>query len=425
MVLFRSLAVKTHYFRHGPTPLAVLVLSAAWLLPSAAVFAQTPSVPTEEEDTGSGANAPADFGPGVATADDQVPNGGANAATRGFFGPVVPWPIIGLHAILLPDGRVMNYGTNQQGQQGAELVYDVWNPSEGTGSNAHMVLPNTTSTDIFCSGQSMLWGSGNVLITGGDLTIGGQRNFSNNDTTIFAPQTNTLSSAATMQYPRWYSSIIAQPDGEMLVLGGRLNLSTGAVTPEVYAPATGWRTLSGATSQAAFGNSANWDYPRAFVAPDGTVFVLGSDGTMFDVTIAGEGTITQLPQTTLTSYDLPTVMFAPGMLLSLRGLGQAVTVNLNGPSPVITPTANIEQPRFWASGTVLPDGTVLVTGGSAVANQLTGVDYTAEIWNPATGQWTAGANAAKPRLYHSIALLLPDGSVLTGAGGATRASGKS
>ena len=58
-----------------------------------------------------------------------------------------------------------------------------------------------------------------------------------------------------------------------------------------------------------------------------------------------------------------------------------------------------------------------MTGGSAVFNQLTGVAYAATIWDPATGQWTPGANAVKPRLYHSIALLLPDGSVLTGAGG--------
>ncbi len=160
--------------------------------------------------------------------------------------------------ILLPDGRVMNYGTDEQGNQGAEMIYDVWNPALGTGSNAHTVLPNSTATDIFCSGQSMMWGSGEVLITGGDLTIGGQRNFSNNDTTIFSPPTNTFSSATAMHYPRWYSSIIPQPDGEMLVLGGRQNPTTSTITPEVFTPGTGWRTLSGAASQAAFGDNSNW-----------------------------------------------------------------------------------------------------------------------------------------------------------------------
>ena len=134
---------------------------------------------------------------------------------------------------------------------------------------------------------------------------------------------------------------------------------------------------------------------------------------------AGNGTITQLTQQTLAgSYTLPTLAFAPGRLLSVRAQQQVVVVNLSGPQPAITPTANISQLRLWSSGTVLADGKVLVTGGSAVANQLTGVAYAAEIWDPATGQWTLGANAAKPRLYHSIALLLPDGSVLTAGGGA-------
>jgi hypothetical protein len=59
----------------------------------------------------------------------------------------------------------------------------------------------------------------------------------------------------------------------------------------------------------------------------------------------------------------------------------------------------------------------LVTGGSQVANKLTGIAYAAEIWNPTSGQWTLGASATIPRLYHSNALLLPDGSVLTAGGG--------
>jgi hypothetical protein len=38
--------------------------------------------------------------------------------------------------------------------------------------------------------------------------------------------------------------------------------------------------------------------------------------------------------------------------------------------------------------------------------------------NPQTGQWRLDASAQIPRLYHSSALLLPDGSVLVGGGGA-------
>src|SRR4029450_5543605 len=148
------------------------------------------------------------------------------------------------------------------------------------------------------------------------------------------------------------------------------------------------------------------------------VFVLGNDGKTFYLNPAGNGTITQLPQTNPVGYStLPTVMFAPGKLLSVRARS-VILVDVNGPQPAVTPTGNLSRIRKWSNATVLADGKVLVTGGSAVANQLTGVAYTADIWNPATGQWTLGASAVKPRLYHSTALLLQDGTVLTGGGGA-------
>jgi hypothetical protein len=379
------------------------------------------------------------FGPAVPLNDDRravqemmmaapaaAPVNGADAQTRGVFGPPVTWPLIAIHAVLLPDGRVMSYGSNQQGQtRSGQYVYEVWNPGQGTDTAAHTVLPNTTSTNIFCAGQSVMTTSGEVLIVGGDLTINGQRFFGDDRTTIFSPQTNALSATAHMLYPRWYPSVIALPNGEMLVLGGREAPTTpGApvtltTTPEVFTPNVGWRTLFGATSNPAFGVAQNWYYPRAFVAPNGNVFALGNDGKMFHLDPTGNGTITQLTQQTLSGRNmLPTLIFAPGKVLSVRDQQKVIVIDVNGAQPAITPTANISQLRYWSNTTVLADGKVLLTGGSAVANTLTGVAYAAEIWDPATGQWTSGASAVKPRLYHSTALLLPDGSVLTGGGGA-------
>ena len=102
--------------------------------------------------------------------------GGSTANVTGVFGPVVAWPLIPLHAVLLPGGGVMSYGTDSSGNQGAQLIYDVWTPSLGTGTNAHLVLPNTTSTDIFCSAASVMY-NGSVLTTGGDLTVNGAAQF--------------------------------------------------------------------------------------------------------------------------------------------------------------------------------------------------------------------------------------------------------
>lgn len=363
--------------------------------------------------------------PEAAAAEAAVP-AGTGASTKGVFGALVSWPIIAIHTVLLPDGRVLNYGTDERGAQGAQFIYDVWNPDLGTGLASHLVLDNTTGTDIFCGAQSVLAGSGEVLLSGGDDTINSVRNYSNNRTTIFMPKQNALDGTEqSMAFKRWYPSIIPLPNGEKLVLGGRKNRGDPATTPEVYSEVTGWRSLTAATSNAAFGITPGFEhyyYPRAYKLPNdpSKVFVLGVDGKLYYVDPTGGGSITQLPQATLAgSPKLPTLMYGAGKVLSLRSNKKVIIADLNGSQPVITTTADISQVRFWSNATVLADGKVLVTGGSAVDNQLTAVAYNAEIWNPATGKWTLGAREARPRLYHSTALLLPDGSVLVAGGGAT------
>jgi len=76
--------------------------------------------------------------------------------------------------------------------------------------------------------------------------------------------------------------------------------------------------------------------------------------------------------------------------------------------------------RAWVNATILADGKVVATSGSAVAGEATGANNIAETWDPATGLWKQGAVAQKMRLYHSNAILLPDGSVLVSGGGATQ-----
>ena len=75
-----------------------------------------------------------------------------DAYQKGMWSPVYSWPVIAVHAVLMPDGRVLTYGTDATGKQTAFFIYDVWDPSSGPGAG-HMTLPNATSTDIFCSSQ--------------------------------------------------------------------------------------------------------------------------------------------------------------------------------------------------------------------------------------------------------------------------------
>jgi hypothetical protein len=76
-------------------------------------------------------------------------------------------------------------------------------------------------------------------------------------------------------------------------------------------------------------------------------------------------------------------------------------------------------PRAFHNTTLLPDGNVLVTGGGTA---LDGYDINKatrrpELWSPATETWQTLASASIPRLYHSTALLLPDGRVFTAGSG--------
>jgi hypothetical protein len=115
-------------------------------------------------------------------------------------------------------------------------------------------------------------------------------------------------------------------------------------------------------------------------------------------------------------------MFSPFNVLRIGGGQRAQVVDISVSPPVVTNVPNLSYDRLWGNATLLPDGEILVTGGSGVdtsqINELINVVYQAEIFNPVSGTWTLDASAAIPRLYHSAALLLPDGSVLTGGGGA-------
>jgi hypothetical protein len=76
-------------------------------------------------------------------------------------------------------------------------------------------------------------------------------------------------------------------------------------------------------------------------------------------------------------------------------------------------------PRTQHQLTVLPDGSVLATGGSRnsdVSDRANAV-LAAELWNPTTETWTTLSSGVAPRLYHSFAVLLPDGRVALGGGG--------
>ena len=115
-------------------------------------------------------------------------------------------------------------------------------------------------------------------------------------------------------------------------------------------------------------------------------------------------------------YDIGKLLVAGGGPSSPT----ATVINMNGTTPTATATAPMQTGRRQHNLTVLADGTVLATGGNSSGEPLVDMEngvYPAELWDPATGQWQTLAPMQVTRQYHSSALLLPDGRVLSAGGG--------
>ena len=353
--------------------------------------------------------------------------GGPEAHLKGEFGPLHNWPIMPIHMSLMPDGRVFAFGKKVAIK--SRLNYAIWNPSIGISTNAFEVLPNTTDTEVFCSGQALIPGTGESLI------LGGSRFILNSDTgdhvadvNIFDPDTESLTAyTPSMAFSRWYATVVTMPNGEHVALGGRKTKPTSdtpatySPTPEVRAINGNWRKLSSTTSDTAYGafGGASWVYPRAWVNPRGNIFILGHNDSMYELQTAGTGVLSKYTKKIKGGRsNLPSVMFAPGKILSIRRDSVASIIDINGTGePVLSLGGNLTRDRQFSNATVLADGRVWVNGGSSTGNTLEGAALHSELWDPKTNAWTIAASAATARLYHSASLLLPDGAVLTGGGG--------
>jgi hypothetical protein len=98
---------------------------------------------------------------------------------------------------------------------------------------------------------------------------------------------------------------------------------------------------------------------------------------------------------------------------------QTAVLDMTAGSPSWRSTAPMNYPRSYQNMTLLPDGTVLASGGESASDgtDLSRAVLPAEIWDPNTQTWRVVASLTTGREYHSTALLLPDGRVLMAGGG--------
>jgi hypothetical protein len=320
------------------------------------------------------------------------------------------WPVVAVHATLLPNGRVLAYdsvGTRptETYQQHTFTRATVWNPA----NNSHASVNTTTGFNVFCSGLTIL-NDGRVFLAGGNLNsaLDGIR-----QTHIFNPSNNTWSIEGTMRSPRWYPSLTMLFNREVLISGG------GPTLPEVRQTNGNLRALTGANANIAADRVYHW----LKQAPDGRVAYLGPAPQVRYLTTTGQGRWADsiYRDVTYRSYGSHVMYNLGRVMVSGGGTRNASTVLVNLNNNTAEPTSNMNRQRLQHNLTVLPDGQVLATGGMQNTDQLL-VDvnkgvYAAETWNPANGRWTLLSSMKVTRQYHSIALLLPDGRVLSGGGG--------
>jgi hypothetical protein len=315
----------------------------------------------------------------------------------------IPFSSTALH--LLPTGTVMFYGLGSRGNDSR-----LWDPA--TATTLEMPQPGF---NVFCSGHAFL-ADGRLLIVGGHI----ENSVGLPNSSTYDAVSNLWTAGPDMNAGRWYPTATTLGNGDVLVVSGDVDTVVGVNTlPQVLQSSSGtWRDLTTAQLQL-------WLYPMMHLAPNGKVFMSGPGRDTRYLDPSGTGAWTFVAQRVGSTRGYgSSVMYGDGKVLAMGGgdppTNTAEMIDLNAPAPAWRTVGSMAFPRRQINATLLPDGKVLVSGGTRGAG-FNNTDpallaKAAEMWDPATEQWTTMASAQGERIYHSAALLLPDGRVLTTGG---------
>ena len=259
-------------------------------------------------------------------------------------------------ATLLNDGRVLIAGGLASGHPVASAeVYDA-----DTGEFAL----TGSMTEPRANHVATLLSNGTVLITGGAADGSAE---------IYNPATSRFTRTGAMRDKAIYQTATRLNDGRVLVAGGRIGNSYTAMA-EFYTPSTGKFNRARTMKD-------NMENAQATLLQSGKVLIAGGD--------RGD---TGRHQVVLASAEI----FNPA-----RG--------------TFTKTGSMAYARSHFAAVLLQSGKVLVVGGISTTGG-TGLLSTAELYNPANGQWTRTGSMILGR-SNFTATLLVDGRVLVAGGG--------
>jgi Domain of unknown function (DUF1929)/Concanavalin A-like lectin/glucanases superfamily len=369
--------------------------------------------------------------------------------------------VLAVHAALLHTGKVLfaagsgnsivrfsspDFGNTAKGI-GTSVV---WDPtvSPPPAQDTNFFHPETKRDvlgnvlDFFCGGETVL-ADGQVLTTGGtadyDHPDHGLAFAGRADTLLFDPTTEQWMVTRSMAHGRWYPSVITLGDGRGLAAAGLDEHAHGARNTSLesfFHHADYWQTLAMPTG---FGGVPL--YAHLYLLADGSVFYAGGhmddaqgaplrlDLTRSPATVSGVPGLSRIDaRDQCASVLLPPAQDQKVMIIGgapgedADAIVNVDVIDFTDPNPTYHRVADMNVPRIHVNATLLPDRTVLITGGSEHRENKAQATNHAEIFDPAHPErgWTQLAEASVVRMYHSVALLLPDARVVTACGNPDR-----
>jgi hypothetical protein len=337
----------------------------------------------------------------------------AGPAQVGQWSSQVVLGIEGVHAALLHTGDVLYYELRGSAGQGSRAR--LFNPV--TQATATIDIP--FNRDVMCSGMSFL-ADGRLLATGGEPDDTTEpRGTGNPYTTLFNPGTNTWVDSAPMQFVRWYPSNVLLPSGRVLIIGGRARPGSENYIKAIESYDPGTDTVATLPTSA---DKTMGLYPWTSLLWNGQVLKAGPAmrSFRFDPALNRWFFVAEMKGGNRSSGSA-VVLSGGRKVLACGGHGPTGTItatseviDMSAPQPQWRLVDPLTEPRHNHSLVLLPDGTVLCVGGGNVPEQWKGPVGLSELFDPATETWTPMASQTTNRTYHSSAILLRDGRVISG-----------
>jgi len=344
--------------------------------------------------------------------------------------PTLPPGSNAYHLIMGPKGKILllaGSGNSAEVFEAGTFKSYLWEPSSGA------LKPLTTPTDMFCAGH-MLMSNGEAIAAGGTTRYKTDKLPWQGSRALYTFDFNSekFTKQPNMDDGRWYPSVINTRGGYALIVGGFDAKGKNSESSEVWNPYDNKYDPQP-------GNREFPLYPHIFLTSNAKYFFTGEGWTK--PAEDAEGTqgyfhpgfwapfkgnkytkVNDLSHPTRRGFGTSCWLGSiRRQKLMVMGGGWPATSSTNvidldsSSSPKYKSGPSLRAAKAYLSCVQLPDGSVLEVGGGS-ANKIGNASQEVSLLKSASSKsWTAMNPLPKGehRLYHSMAFLADDGSVLS------------